>query len=104
MGVGAGDLLGFWPLQTDEGTDTICIYLIVLGAILFGLYLALYVYNKKIVGKKRKQHPCKYCGHIVDAVSDCHQEPVEEKFMGGKCTSCGKECKIICARCKKQLF
>ncbi|KYK26933.1 MAG: hypothetical protein AYK23_00645 [Candidatus Proteinoplasmatales archaeon SG8-5] len=103
MGMGVGYFVRALPLQTDEGSDTICIYLIILGAILIGLYLGLYLYNKMLVGKRRKQHPCRFCGHMVDAVSDCCSAPVVERFMTGKCTKCGKECKITCARCKRQL-
>jgi hypothetical protein len=103
MGAGFAFFTGMWPLQTDEGSDTICIYLIILGVILVGLYLGLCLYNKMLAGKRKKQHPCKYCGHMVDAVSHCCGAPVEERFMAGKCSTCGKECKIVCARCKRQL-
>lgn len=103
MGTEIAYFVKFLPLQTEDGGDTICIYLIILGAILIGLYLGLYLYNKMLAGKRRKQHPCKYCGHMVDAVSHCCQAPVDEKFMGGKCSACGKESRIVCARCKRQL-
>ena len=103
MGMGIVYFVRGLPLQTDEGSDTICIYLIILGAILIGLYLGLYLYNRMLVGKRRKQHPCRFCGHMVDAVSDCCNAPVVERFMTGKCNQCGKECKITCARCKRQL-
>jgi hypothetical protein len=103
MVVGLAYFIRTLPLQAEEGSDTICLYLIILGAILIGLYLGLYLYKKMLVGKRRKQHPCKYCGHMVDAVSNCCNAPVEERFMAGKCTICGKECKVICARCKRQL-
>ena len=104
MGEGLLDLIRMLPLQEGDGSDMICVYLIVLGAILLGLYLGLYIYNNYFVGKKSKQHPCKYCGHMVDAVSDCCNAPVNERFMGGKCSNCGKECKVICTRCKRPLY
>jgi hypothetical protein len=103
MGDGLLDFMSFLPLQ-EEGSGMICTYLIILGVILIALYLGLYLYNKFLVGKKTKQHPCRYCGHIVDAVSHCCHASVEERFMGGKCSKCGKECKIICARCKRPLY
>ena len=98
-------LLSQLPLQTEgEGSDMICTYLIVLGIILIALYLGLYIYNKVVIGKKTKQHPCRYCGHMSNAVSQCCSAPVEERFMAGKCTKCGKETSTICATCKRQLY
>jgi hypothetical protein len=92
-------------LQTEEdGSGMICTYLVILAIILIGLYIGLYLYNKLLVGKRAKQHPCRYCGHIVEAVSQCCNAPVEERFMGGRCSKCGKDCKTICARCKRPLF
>ena len=98
------DFLRFLPLDTDDGSSMICTYLVILGIILLALYVGLYVYNRFLVGKRVKQHPCKYCGHMVDAVSDCCQAPVEERFMGGRCSGCGKECKVVCVRCKRALY
>lgn len=102
------ELIGFllnFPLQSDtEGNDMVCTYLIILAVILVGLYVALYIYNKMVIGKKPKQHPCKYCGHMVNAVSQCCGAPVEERFMGGKCSKCGKETKTICNSCKRELY
>ena len=104
MGEGIMELMRFLPLAEGDGSDMICVYLIILGVILIGLYLGLYLYNTFLVGKKSKQHPCKYCGHMVDAVSDCCNAPVKERFMGGKCSKCGKECRVICIRCKRPLY
>jgi len=104
-----GEILSFilqsFPLQTDEdGSGMICTYLVILAVILIALYIGLYLYNRFLVGKKGKQHPCRYCGHIVDAVSQCCNAPVEEKFMAGRCSKCGKDCKTICIRCKRPLY
>jgi len=105
MGEGIMRLLEIYPLQTGtEGNDMVCTYLIILAIILVALYLGLFIYNKMVIGKKNKQHPCKYCGHMVNAVSKCCSAPVEEKFMAGKCSKCGKETKTICATCKRELF
>ena len=105
MGEGFIGILGNIPLQTEtEGNDMVCTYLIILAVILIALYLGLFIYNKMVVGKKQKQHPCKYCGHMVNAVSQCCSAPVEEKFMAGKCSKCGKETKTICATCKRDLY
>lgn len=97
--------MGLTHLQTNgTGSDMVCSYLIILGVILIVLYLGLFIYNKLVVGKKQKQHPCKYCGHMVNAVSQCCGAPVEERFMAGICTRCGKETKTICASCKRELY
>jgi hypothetical protein len=99
------DVLQSSILQTeDSGNDSICLYLIILGIVLVILYISLYLYNRFHLGKKTKQHPCKYCGHIQDVVSNCCHAPVVEKFMTGKCSKCGKECKVICSRCKRGLY
>lgn len=105
MGEEISLLLVLLRLQTDDtGNDMVCTYLIILGVILIALYLGLFIYNKMVVGKKQKQHPCKYCGHMVNAVSQCCGAPVEERFMGGICSQCGKETKIVCATCKRELY
>jgi len=105
MGEGISLFSGLPPLQTNGGgNDMVCTYLIILGVILVALYLGLYLYNRIVVGKKQKQHPCKYCGHMVDAVSQCCGAPVQEKFMGGICSKCGKETKTVCAICKRELY
>ena len=105
MGEGGLGFLTNLPLQTETGdNDMVCTYLIVLAVILVALYLGLFIYNKVVLGKKQKQHPCKYCGHMVNAVSQCCNAPVEEKFMAAKCSKCGKETKTICASCKRELY
>ena len=72
MGEGIFELITQIPLQTEtEGNDLVCTYLIILAVILVALYLGLFIYNKMVIGKKQKQHPCKYCGHMVNAVSKC---------------------------------
>ncbi len=95
-----------YPLQIDEsvgGGSHLCTYLLIMGVIIIGLYAGYYIFTRLMVPTKPKQHPCKYCGHIVDAVSGCCHAPVEEKFMAGKCTQCKKECEIICAKCRRAL-
>ena len=42
-------------------------------------------------------------GDMVDAVSDCCQAPVDEKFMAGRCTKCKSECRVICMKCRRPL-
>ncbi len=91
-------------IDEDEGGDMVCSYLIILGVILLVLYVALYLYNKVVVGKRVKQHPCKFCGHMVNAVSHCCAAPVEEKFMAAKCSKCGKQTRTVCATCKRDLY
>ncbi len=106
----AGRLLSFisaLPLQSDtdtEGNDMVCTYLIVLGILLLVLYISLFIYNRWVVGKKVRQHPCKYCGHMVNAVSQCCGAPVEERFMAGRCSKCGKPTRTVCATCKRDLY
>ena len=105
MGEEISLLLGLLRLQAGgTGSDMVCTYLIILGVILVVLYLGLFIYNKMVVGRRQKQHPCKYCGHMVSAVSQCCGAPVEEKFMGGRCSKCGKETKTVCAICKREHY
>ena len=37
------------------------------------------------------QHPCRYCGHMVNVVSDCCHAPVYEGFPRATCSKCGKQ-------------
>lgn len=98
-------ILRLLPLQTDgEGNDMVCTYLIILGVILLILYVGLFIYNRVVVGKKVRQHPCKYCGHMVNAVSHCCGAPVEERFMAGRCSKCGKSTRTVCTTCKRELY
>lgn len=93
-------------LQTGsggEGEDLLCFYLIILGIIVLALYIGLQIYIKMFANRGPKEHPCRYCGHIVETVSDCCQAPVIERFGGGKCMKCGKETKIVCARCRRPI-
>ena len=91
-------------ITEEEGYGELCIYFAILVVILLVLYVLLYVYNKLIIGKKVKQHPCRYCGHMVNAVSNCCSAPVEEKFMAAKCSKCGKPTRTVCATCKRDLY
>jgi hypothetical protein len=98
-------ILSLLPLQTDgEGNDMVCTYLIILGILLLVLYIGLFIYNRMVVGKKVRQHPCRYCGHMVNAVSQCCGAPVEERFMAGRCSKCGKSARTVCATCKRELY
>lgn len=105
MGEGLLAFLEKLPLQTDDGgSDMVCTYLVILAVILLILYIALFLYNRMVVGKKVRQHPCKYCGHMVNAVSQCCSAPVEERFMAGRCSKCGKSTRTVCATCKRELY
>jgi hypothetical protein len=105
MGEAILTFLRMMPLQTDgEGNDMVCTYLIILGVILLILYVSLFIYNRMVVGKKVRQHPCKYCGHMVNAVSHCCGAPVEERFMAGRCSKCGKATRTVCTTCKRELY
>jgi len=105
MGNGFWRVIDFSALQTDgEGSDMVCTYLIILAIILVVLYIGLFIYNRMVAGKKSKQHPCKYCGHMVNAVSHCCGAPVEERFMAGRCSKCGKGTRTVCATCKRDLY
>jgi hypothetical protein len=105
MGEAILTILRMMPLQTDgEGNDMVCTYLIILGVILLILYIGLFIYNRMVVGKKVRQHPCKYCGHMVNAVSHCCGAPVEERFMAGRCSKCGKPTRTVCTTCKRELY
>jgi hypothetical protein len=105
MGDGVVRILEVAPLQTEgEGSDMVCTYLIILAVILIALYVGLFIYNRMVAGKRTKQHPCKYCGHMVNAVSHCCGAPVEERFMAGRCSRCGKPTRTVCATCKRDLY
>ncbi len=88
-------------LQTDGDMGLICTYAIVLVVILVALYAALYVYQKFYASKRRRQHPCRYCGHMVNVVSDCCRAPVYEGFPRATCSQCGKQARMLCAQCRK---
>ncbi len=93
-----------YQMNGEDGFEGICYYLLVLILILVILYVGLYLYQHFIGSKKTVQHICNYCGRMVDAVSDCCHAPVEERFLYGKCRSCGKKCTVVCKNCKRKFF
>jgi hypothetical protein len=82
--------------------ELICIYAIVLVVILVILYAALFLYQRLYASRRRRQHPCRYCGHMVDVVSDCCRAPAYEgQQRGVKCSKCGGQARLLCANCRK---
>jgi len=86
--------------ETGEGPFTCVVIFSIVGLILL-ILLAMYAYQKYVASKRPIQHLCDYCGHMVSVVSDCHHAPVKEKFLHGICRDCKKECRLVCARCKR---
>lgn len=78
-----------------------CWVVVVVIGVLALLYLLLYLYQRRVAEKKPVQHLCDYCGHMVRVVSDCHHAPVKERFLHGLCLECKRECRLVCARCKR---
>jgi len=87
--------------QTDGEMGLICIYAIALVVILAVLYAALFIYQKFYASKRRRQHPCRYCGHMVNVVSDCCHTQVYEGFPRATCSKCGKQTKMMCSICRR---
>jgi hypothetical protein len=81
----------------------ICIYLVVLAIILFILFIIYLFYFSSYGVKKGKMHRCNFCGQMVDVISDCCNAPVKEQFLVSVCINCGKDCNMVCARCRKNI-
>ena len=94
-----------WPvLQSESDTTPIpCPYIILVFIILLILYAALKLYQHFYGSKKQRQHLCEYCGHMVNVVSNCCHAPVAERFLHGECQNCGKDCSLVCTRCKNRV-
>ncbi|MCK5292607.1 MAG: hypothetical protein KAR39_11410 [Thermoplasmata archaeon] len=90
------------PFQTNESGPACWLLGLVLLLLLIALVI-LFFYQRYIASKKAVHHLCDYCGHMVTAVSDCHHAMVRERFLHGVCMECKKECKLVCARCKRPL-
>jgi len=88
-------------LQEQGGSPFTCAVIVIIVGVLLLLLLALLAYQRYMAGKRPVQHLCDYCGHMVGVVSDCHHAPVREKFLHGICLQCKKECRLVCARCKR---
>ena len=90
------------PLQAVEGSLQCFAVAIIIGLLV--LVLALLMAYQRYVAKKRPvQHLCRYCGRLVNAVSDCHHAPVREEFLHGVCQECKKDCRLACSTCKRSL-
>jgi hypothetical protein len=87
--------------QTEGEMDGICIYAIALVIILAALYAALFLYQRFYASKRRRQHPCRFCGQMVNVLSDCCRAPVNEGFPRATCSKCGKQTKMVCSQCRK---
>lgn len=81
----------------------ICIYIVVLAIILAILFILYLIFFSSYGIKKGKLHRCNYCGQNVEVMSDCCDGPVKEQFLISTCLNCGKDCKMLCARCKKKI-
>lgn len=102
--VSVGALAVALETTTDSGGEwVICIYVIVLVVILLGLYAALFVYqrffSKKVAGKRA----CRYCGHMVNVISECHRAPVLSGFPKMLCSACKEPCVSLCSKCKRRI-
>ena len=87
------------PLQAEGGLQCWTVGLIV--GVLVLVLAVLMAYQRYLAGKKPIEHLCDYCGHMVSVVSDCHHAPVRERFLHGICMECKKECRLVCAKCKR---
>lgn len=96
-------LNGFPVFQANGDYEGICLVALGLVVLLVILYIALYLYQKFVSSKKKIQHLCEYCGHMVYPVSNCCHADVEEKFLHGICRECSKECFLVCEKCKRRL-
>jgi hypothetical protein len=89
---------------TDISVGELCIYAIILAAILIIIFIIYVIYFRKYGLKRGKKHRCNYCGQLVNIMSDCHNAPVTEQFLIGVCQACGQECKLICTQCGKPIM
>ena len=95
------DLFGLAAQQLSGDESLICVYIIVLMVILVILYVSLFVYQRFFARKRRRQHACRYCGHMSNVISSCCHAPVYENFPKSTCSKCGKPAKLLCATCHR---
>lgn len=88
------------PLQ-ETGGSLACITVGAILGVLVLILLGLMAYQRYVASRRPVQHLCDYCGHMVSVASDCHHAPVREKFLHGICTECKRECRLVCAKCKR---
>jgi hypothetical protein len=86
--------------EEDIDYGALCIYILVMLAIVIGLYIFLFVYTH-FLKKGSRQHYCTYCGKLVDVESRCCHAPVEEYIFKKICSKCKKETTVMCKKCKK---
>ncbi|MGB9636515.1 MAG: hypothetical protein ACPL1Y_04640 [Thermoplasmata archaeon] len=91
-----------FQISGEEEVDygLLCIYIIVMFAIVIVLYVILYVYTH-FVRKGSRKHYCTYCGRLVDVESRCCHAPVEEYIFKKTCSKCKKDAVVVCKKCKK---
>ncbi len=88
------------PLQAPEGSLQCVTVALIIGLLVLVLAI-LMAYQRYIASKKPVVHLCDYCGRLVNVVSDCHHAPVREEFLHGVCLECKKDCRLVCATCKR---
>ena len=90
--------------EDSGGLGAACIYVAVIFIIVLIIAAFFYVYQRTIGRWNAQPRHCKYCGKIVEVMSECCHARVAEKFPYNICKSCKKECGIICSRCKKPIY
>lgn len=88
------------PFQVTDGSLQ-CLAVGVIIGLLVLVLLILMAYQRYVAKKRPVQHLCRYCGHLVTAVSDCHHAPVKEEFLHGVCQECKKDCRLVCSTCHR---
>lgn len=88
------------PFQAADGSLQCLAVGLIIGLLVLVLLL-LMAYQRYVAKRRPVQHLCRYCGHLVTAVSDCHHAPVKEEFLRGVCQECKQDCRLVCSTCKR---
>jgi len=99
-------LVGRLRAQGDlggEGSESLCLYIVVLALLLLVLYVGFILYNHFVGRWVPRPHYCKYCGRMVYAISDCCHTYVDDQHIPNTCKGCGKSCRTVCNLCKRQI-
>ena len=90
------------PYQAPEGSLQ-CLAVGVIIGLLILVLLILMAYQRYVARRRPVQHLCRYCGRLVTVVSNCHHASVKEEFLRGVCQECRKDCRLVCAICKRPI-
>lgn len=87
--------------EEDSGSNFPCLWAIMLLSLIVGLYASWFIYRHFIGRWLPKTRYCRFCGQMVEPISDCCHGPVDADRLPPLCQACKMNCELVCSLCKR---